>query len=48
LENRKGRDHLEDLGIDKNIILKWIFGKFGVRVWTGFTSLRIWTSGGLL
>jgi hypothetical protein len=25
--NLKGRDHLEDLGIDKKIILEWILGK---------------------
>jgi len=27
LENLTGRDHLEDLGIDKKIIMEWIFGK---------------------
>jgi len=27
LENLKGRDHLEDLGVDGNIILKWTLGK---------------------
>jgi hypothetical protein len=26
LENLKGRDHLEDLGIDERIILEWILG----------------------
>jgi hypothetical protein len=26
-ENVKGRDHSEDVGIDKRIILKWILGK---------------------
>jgi hypothetical protein len=26
-ENLKGRDHLEDLGIDEKIILEWILGK---------------------
>jgi hypothetical protein len=27
LENLKGRDHLEDLGVDGRIILEWILGK---------------------
>jgi hypothetical protein len=27
LENMKRKDHLEDLGIDEKIILKWILGK---------------------
>jgi hypothetical protein len=26
-ENLKERDHLEDLGVDGNIILEWILGK---------------------
>jgi hypothetical protein len=30
LENLKGRDHLEDLGIDGKIILEWITGWEGV------------------
>jgi hypothetical protein len=27
LENLKGRDNLEDLGVDEKIILEWILGK---------------------
>jgi hypothetical protein len=27
LESLKGKDHLEDLDIDRNITLKWILGK---------------------
>jgi hypothetical protein len=27
LENLKGRNHSEDLGIDRKIILEWILGK---------------------
>jgi hypothetical protein len=28
-ENLKGREHSEDLGINRNIILEWILGKEG-------------------
>jgi hypothetical protein len=30
------------------IILKWIFRKWDVEVWTGSSWLRIWTGGGHL
>jgi hypothetical protein len=30
------------------IITKWIFGKYGRKLWAGFIWLRIGTSGGLL
>jgi hypothetical protein len=32
----KGRDHLEDVGVDCKIILEWILGKYDGRLWTGF------------
>jgi len=30
------RGHLDDLGIDEKVILKWILRNLDVRVWTGF------------
>jgi len=48
LEIFKGREHLEDLGIDGKIILEWILDKFGGKVWTEFIWFRIGSSGWLL
>jgi hypothetical protein len=48
LENLKGRNYLEGLGIDGMKILRWILKKQDVKVWTGFIWLRILTSGVLL
>jgi hypothetical protein len=42
LENLKGKDHLENLGIDRNITLEWILMEIG---WEGYMWLRIGTSG---
>ena len=42
------RDHLEDAGVDGRIILRWIFRKSDVEVWTGSIWLRIGTGGGHL
>jgi hypothetical protein len=31
----KERHHLGDPGVDRRIILRWIFRKWDVEVWTG-------------
>jgi hypothetical protein len=37
-----------DPGVDERIILKWIFMKWDVGVWTGLGWIRIETGGGHL
>jgi len=44
LENLRGRDHSGDLGTDGNMILEWMLGKQGGKMWTGFIWLRTETS----
>jgi len=46
--NLNERDHLGDPGVDGRIILRWIFRKWDVEVWTGWSWLRIGTGGGHL
>jgi hypothetical protein len=46
--NLKKRDHWGDPGVCGRIILRWIFRKWGVGVWTGLGWLRIETGGGQL
>jgi hypothetical protein len=36
----KGRNNSEDLAVDRRIILKWILGKQGGKMWTEFMWLR--------
>ena len=47
-ENLKERDHLGDPGVDGRIILRWIFRKWDVGVWTGSGWLRVGTGDGHL
>jgi hypothetical protein len=46
--NLRERDQLGDPGVDVKIILRWIFKKWNVRVWTGLSWLRMETGGGHL
>ena len=47
-ENRRERDHWEDLGVDGWIILGWISRRLDVSIWTGLGWPRIETGGGPL
>jgi hypothetical protein len=46
--NLRERDHLGDPGVDGRIILRWIFRKWDVEVWTGLIWLMIGIGGGHL
>jgi len=46
--NLRGRDHLEDPGVDEGITLIWIFKKWDGGARTGLSWLRIRTGGGHL
>jgi len=46
--NLRERDQWGDPGADGMIILRWIFRKWDVGVWTGSRWLRIGTGGGHL
>ena len=47
-ENQREGNHLGDPGVDGRIILRWIFRKWDVGVWSGSSWLRIGTGGGHL
>jgi hypothetical protein len=46
--NPEGKYHLGDPDVDGRIILRRIFRKWNVRIWTGSSWLRIVTGGGHL
>jgi hypothetical protein len=46
--NLRVRLHMADPSIDGRIILRWIFRRWDVGVWTGLSWLRIGTGGGHL
>jgi hypothetical protein len=48
LSSLRERDHLGDPGVDGRIILRWIFSKMDMVVWTGSKWLRIGTGVGQL
>jgi hypothetical protein len=43
--NLKGRDHPEDIGVYGRIILEWILGKWGGKMWTRCIWTRRETGG---
>ena len=47
-EYTTNRGHLEEPGIDKSLILKWIFKVWDGRAWTGLVWLRTGANGGPL
>jgi len=46
--NLRERDHLGDPDVGGRIILRWVFSKWEVEVWTGSNWFLIGTGGGHL
>jgi hypothetical protein len=46
--NLRERDHWEDPGVDAGIIIRGIFRKWGMGIWTELNWLVIETGGGRL
>jgi hypothetical protein len=44
----EGKSHFKDPDVDGRIILRWLFRKWDVGVWTQLSWLSIGTGGGLL
>ena len=47
-EDPRKKVHVQDLGVDGEIILKWIFKRWNEETWTGLLWIRIGTGCGLL
>jgi hypothetical protein len=48
VEKPEGKNHLEDIGVDGRMILRWISRKWDMGAWTGSSWLRIGAGGGHL